>query len=530
MWNRRLWRLLLAAAAALVPACSQVRLPSWIVPGPPPTATSSPTRTATDSPGPTLTPWPALPTLSEGALGDDDPAAALLPAFAADADLARDLTRYAVDVRVEFESDSLRATLTGQARIIYVVPSGETLSDLVLMLWPNDPQYFATMRAGEALINGVRVVGRPELDGIALRFELAEPAEAGDALDVSLPFAVDAGGPIGGVVPKRFGITEGVLAAPTFYPLVPRRIDGAWQVEAAPYGGDTTNSDVATYRVDVTYPEGLTLAASGVEIETTTNDDGTRTARYLTGPMRDFAFTLGPHEVDERTVDGVVVRALSLPDHAEGAEVMLESAARQLEILNDLVGPYPYPELDVVDVPGAFGGIEYPGIVFVGTLGTDWVIEPTVHEVAHQWFYALIGGDQLHEPWLDEALATYAEVLYYEAIGRPGAATGLLSQFRAWLRTHPEPETPIGRSVAAYGDPEAYALFVYGKGALFLDALRGEIGDEAFEAFLHGYYQSQRYGFATGEEFQQHAEAACGCDLDELFDRWVWEGGQVPGV
>jgi hypothetical protein len=453
-----------------------------------------------------------------------------LPDFAADADLSPDLTRYWIETSVEFVSGDMSAQLQGQARLRYVVPDGQDIEDIPLMLWPNDPQYDASMTAGPALINGVPVEGELDIGGIVLWLPLPEPAAAGEVLDISLPFEIEAGGPIGGFDPKRFGITEGVLAAPTAYPLVPRRIDGAWQVETAPPGGDTTNSDTAYYLVDLTAPQDLSLAASGVTVDSTEHSDGTITQRFVTGPMRDFAFALGPFESSEAVVDGVIVRAWALPEHGPDADEMLDAAARQLAILNDLVGPYPYVELDVVDVPGAFGGIEYPGIVFIGTLGTTWLVEPTVHEVAHQWFYGLIGDDQLHEPWLDEAMASYAEVLYYEETGQRGAAAGLLSQFRNWLRSYPDPTLPVGRGVGDYPDPEAYALFVYGKGALFLDALRGEIGEEAFGEFLHAYFQQERYGFATADEFQQTAEATCACDLDELFDLWVWEGGEIPGL
>ena len=129
-----------------------------------------------------------------------------------------------------------------------------------------------------------------------------------------------------------------------------------------------------------------------------------------------------------------------------------------------------------------------------------------------------------------DLLATYAEVLYYEEVGRPGAASGLLSDFRNWVRFHPDPTLPIGLGVGDYDDEESYAAFVYGKGALFLDALRGRIGEEAFHEFLHSYFAEQRYGFASGVEFQQAAEAACACDLDALFDLWVWKGGDIPGL
>ena len=522
--------LVTAAAALSALACQPLTIPGLPVLTARATSTVPAAAPATRPPQATLLPLPVLPTIVIPPAAGVDPAQALLPAFAADVQLLPDRTRYWIDTSVEFVSGELRATLHGQMRLRFVVPEGETIESIPLMLWPNDPQYDAVMTAGPALIDGSPVAGETDLGGIVLWLLLPEPAEAGDVLDISAPFEIEAGGPIGGVDPKRFGITEGVLAAPTAYPLVPRRIDGAWQVETAPSGGDTTNSDTASYQVDLTVPEELALAASGVAIDSTVNGDGTVTTRYLTGPMRDFAFALGPFQSSEDIVDGVVVRAWALPEHSAEAEEMLDAASRQLGILNDLVGPYPYVELDVVDVPGAFGGIEYPGIVFIGTLGTSWLIEPTVHEVAHQWFYGLIGDDQLHEPWLDEALATYTEVLYYEEIGRRGAAAGLLSQFRSWVRSHPDPTLPIGRGVGQYPDPDAYAIFVYGKGALFLDALRGEIGDEAFGEFLKGYFQEQRYGFATGEEFQLAAEAACACDLGALFDLWVWVGGDIPGI
>jgi hypothetical protein len=528
--KRGLLFLLLAAILVGGPACQLLTLPG--LPAAPLGGPSAAPTVALPTLLPEATRPPAgnPPTITVPAQDPDDPARALLPAFAEDGDLSQGLTRYWIETEVDFQPGELQASLRGQARLRYTVPEGETIDALPLMLWPNDPQYHAEMTAGPALVNGTMVEGRSDLGGIVVWLPLPEPAGPGQVLDVNLPFEIEAGGPIGGLDPKRFGITEGVLAAPTFYPLVPRRVDGDWQVETAPPGGDTTNSDTAFYQVDLTVPDDLSTAASGVAVGSRPNPDGTVTTRYLSGPMRDFAFVVGPLQPVEQTVDEVIVRAWSLAEHGEDSDEMLEAAARQLEILNDLVGPYPYPELDVVDVPGAFGGIEYPGIVFIGTLGTSWLIEPTVHEVAHQWFYALIGDDQLHEPWLDEALATYSEVIYYEETGQRGAAAGLLSQMRSRVRSTPDPTLPIGWGVGEYPNPDVYAALVYGKGALFLDALRGEIGDEAFQAFLKSYFEQERYGFASGEEFQQVAEAACGCDLDELFDLWVWEGGEIPGL
>lgn len=33
---------------------------------------------------------------------------------------------------------------------------------------------------------------------------------------------------------------------------------------------------------------------------------------------------------------------------------------------------------------------------------------PVVHELAHQWWYGVIGNNEYADPWLDESFAVYA--------------------------------------------------------------------------------------------------------------------------
>ncbi len=453
--------------------------------------------------------------------------AALLPEFASDAESFPQATRYWIEVNVSFASGQSKALMEGLTRIRFTNHLEVALRDLVLMLWPNDSQYQAVMVAGPALIEGHLIQPDVELGGLVLRIPLPNALPAGETLDVSIPFKIEVGS-INKVFPQRFGISEGVLFTPTFYPLVPRLVDGEWQAEAAPPGGDTTNSDIAFYHVEVTAPAGTTLVASGIEISRDQTGDGSQRVTYVTGPMRDFALALGNFETKSRKVGNVFLHAWALPDHEDDMKTVLDAAVIQTQLLTELVGPYPYTELDLVDAPGAFGGIEYPGLVFIGTLGSSRVIRPTIHEVAHQWFYGLIGGDQLHDPWLDEAAATYAEALYYEYTFDVGRATGFLSDLRAVLRQHPDPTIPIGLSVGDYDSPSDYGLFVYYKGALFFDSLRRELGDRVFFTFLQTYYQDYRYEIANAQDFQAAAEETCECDLNDLFDLWVYEGGKLP--
>jgi aminopeptidase N len=452
------------------------------------------------------------------------------PEFVGDVEQLTSATRYIIEASVDLDLESQEARIEGVARIRFTNPLPEPLEDLVLMLWPNDDQYQSAMTAGPVLIGAEALGGEMNRGGIAMRVALPEPLAPGEALDASVPFSVQVDGPMRPESPKRFTITEDVLLAPTFYPLIPRLVGGEWQVLPAPPGGDTTNSDVAFYEVHLTTPAELALAASGVEVGQAENPDGTVTTSFATGPVRDFAFALGPLQLTERTVEGVLLRAWVLPQHAGDARGMLEAAAAQVRALTQAIGPYPYAELDLVDAPEAYGGIEYPGLVFIGTLGTFAMVEPVVHEVGHQWFYGVVGNDQLLDPWLDEGAATFTEILYYESAFGVQRGTTALEALRQVVEIEPEvAEMPVGLPVSEFRDEYEYAVVAYYKGALFFEALRRELGPDLFGDFLHAYYQEYRYEVATPEGFQNAAEETCGCDLDALFDLWVYEGGPLPG-
>ena len=145
-----------------------------------------------------------------------------------------------------------------------------------------------------------------------------------------------------------------------------------------------------------------------------------------------------------------------------------------------------------------------------------------VHEVAHQWFYNLIGNDQVLYPWLDEALAQYATGLYFqERYGESGYEGFRDSWLARWDRVDRK-EIPIGLPSDGY-DGLAYGAIIYGRGPLFIEALAQAMGEDPFLDFLHQYGSQLRWDIATPDKFHQLAEGACQCDLDELFATWVFE-------
>ncbi|MEP7358229.1 MAG: M1 family metallopeptidase [Anaerolineales bacterium] len=531
---RRPLRLLIPLLMATL-ACSTVTN-FFTIPGPEDLATDAvgvPSRTpvaATKAPAATRTPAqpaasltpPATPEALPFTLDEaDDAQAALLPADAADAAALPAATRYVIDVAVGVDG-TRSAAYSGREAIRYTNRESAPLATLVLMLWPNyREQYVGGLTLGRVTVGGAEV--KPEIfnGGLAARVALAQPLAPGASIDLEAEFsghAEDSGGNL-----ARFGLTQGVLLAPTFYPLIPRIVNGEWQTVRPPDGGDTTNSDTSFYAWRVTAPVGLAVAASGV-IASQEKTGDTQTQTLFSGPMRDIALVVGPLQLTQRTLaDGVVLNVWVLAEHKDEAAALLDQAGTQEENLDNLVGAYPFAELDVVDAPGAYGGVEYPGLVFIGVVDAfRGYEEATVHEVGHQWFYSLIGDDQLTQPWLDEAAASYTEVLYQEKTGGPQAAADAVENFRGYLNAASDPDLPVGRGVGDYPGPSDYGAIVYGKGALFFDALRRQLGDETFFKFLHNYYAKYRYGFADSAGFEATAEETCGCDLKGLFDEWVF--------
>lgn len=468
------------------------------------------------------------PTLFETAWADRSPfRAGLIDSEQAALDGLPGASVYHLDVTL---SDELTG-LQGQQEVHYTNQENTPLSEIYFRLFPN-------LADGSVIISNLKVDGRPvepgfELENSAMRAPLAAPLEPGESAVVQFDFAVqvsqDEGGNYG-----TFAFKEGVLALAHFYPLIPAYDDEGWNIEIAPYIGDVVYADSSFYLARVTAPLTPTLAASGVEINRKQSDTQ-QVVTYAAGPMRDFYLVASDRFTKtSRTVGQTVINSYAPTEFAAGAELALTQAETAFNSFNQRFGSYPFTELDLVSTTTFALGVEYPGIVAilvdlydpaknVRGMATSSLLEGVVaHEVGHQWFYSVVGNDQVDEPWLDEAMAQYATLVYYlDAYGEAGMAGFRRSLERRWERVG-RADIPIGLPVRDY-DETSYGAIVYGRGPLFVEELANTMGPEVFEAFLKDYYQSYKWGIVTSVDFKQTAERHCACDLTSLFEAWVYE-------
>jgi hypothetical protein len=440
----------------------------------------------------------------------------------------QNLSRYEIDLTVGIES----LTLTGSQVTRYVNNSAGTLEEIYFHLYPNSSRFAASMRLERAQVDEDEVDFQYEREGSVLRVPLSGGLLPGQSTTIALDFVAR--------VPRLdknyylvFASAQGVLSLGDWHPMVAVYDDEGWNL-GYPEGtvGEIVFSESAFYTVRISLPRrlGLEVVATGVEGEHVLNDDGTETIVYYGGPVRDFHIVISDrYDVSTTAVGETRITSYYWREHEECGNQALAFAERALTLYSELFGAYPFVELDLAEADLWPWAIEWPGLILVGEpLYSDpeeecgeWHV---VHEVAHQWWYSVVGNDQVDNPWLDEALANYSTALYYEMLCDPQRADATIEQHI---------DQPYENYLLAYGDGivgaptghytrASYYPLVYAKGAKFFDALRTEMGDEAFFKGLQDYYEKYKYLVARPGDLQQAMEGASGRPLGDFFRRWVF--------
>ncbi len=135
-----------------------------------------------------------------------------------------------------------------------------------------------------------------------------------------------------------------------------------------------------------------------------------------------------------------------------------------------------------------------------------------VHEIAHQWWYGLVGSDQALEPWLDEALAVYSERIFYE--NNYPANISWWWQFRV---DYFKPGGYVDMPVYSAGSQRQYVNAVYLNGAHFIDDVRERVGYGNFAKFLKAYAARYSRGHATSADFFAVLRETINVDISDLI-------------
>ncbi|MBI9043688.1 MAG: M1 family metallopeptidase [Anaerolineaceae bacterium] len=434
---------------------------------------------------------------------------------------------YHIDITIPSHMDFFE----GKQEVFYTNRETVALEEIYLHTYPAHSG--AEVEISNVSINGSSVEFEQQFDDQAIYIPLTDPLYPQGEIILKLDFKMtlphDMGGNYG-----LYGFFEDYLVLDLFYPMIAVYDDEGWNVKDLADWGDLTYLDSSFYMVRVQAPKEMNLATTGFMLEQEIEGKNQITT-FAAGPARDF-YIAGSEkfEVESTEVVGVLVNSYSDPEFAEGRAFVLHVAENALKSFNERFGDYPYHELDLIGTPMLAGGIEYPGIVALALEYYDpngtvagfpnhvFLETATAHEVGHQWFYNMVGNDQVDEPWLDEAVTQYVTSKYYEDVHSIYNANQYrASWYNLWDRVE-KAEIPVGLSTLDY-EGNQYAPIVYGRGPLFIMDLEHEVGEEIMKEFMKTYSTENRWEIATGEVFINTFEEICNCDTSELLDKWLYE-------
>jgi hypothetical protein len=474
---------------------------------------------------------------------------ALLPSADAfiDGHLTGELSHYTVDATFTPATTGDFATLEGELTLDWVNPADTAQSEIPLRLYANDSRY----RDGSIAISDVEIDGEevvPEYatsDDIDAAIPLPTPLKPDDRVELTLSFVAT----IPNDIVSGYGMFNHDSATDSYtldhwLPLVAGYDpENGFELDPVSVNGDPVFSTVAYFDVTLTTPSEMVVASTGTLEKESSKGDQT-IARFVSGPVRDFTLAISPNfKIATGKAGEIEIRSYYLTGHEERGKAARDWAIDAVNLFDDLIGPYPYKQLSVIDaaIGGGAAGIEFPQIIFIGSWYYDEPLDgetiprgqefTLVHEVLHQWWYGLVGNNQYQHAFLDESLTNYLTTVYFERVydeevAQQQTLLNILAPYLIYLYgvggTANE-DAVLDTPTDDFRSELAYSVIVYNKGPLAFQAIREAMGDDAFFSAIASYFDAHALQIAQPDDLLDAFVAETDVDIAAVWQNWIEE-------
>ena len=470
---------------------------------------------------------PILPTETAGPTETVAPADTAIPVETSNSSPtpapALERPQYVIDMQLNYATKAANISQT----ITYPNWTGETLPNLVLAVVPN-------LWTGGFSLKSVTVDDQPvtsyTIQDFNQRLEimLPQPIEPSRTAVVKLDYGLilpqmqaynDSSNDIR---PQIYGFSDRQTNFVDWYPfIVPYQPGEGWILHNPWFYGEHLVYDLADFDVRVTFTDGAKpeIASSGAEV--TSETEGTR--RFVLEAGRTFALSISDFfKVATREVNGVNVYSYYFGQYDAPGEAMLQTTTEAMVAFSEKFGPYQHKTLSAVQ--GDFNdGMEFSGLYFISrdyfnlydNTPKNYLVIIAAHETAHMWWFDRVANDQALEPWLDEALSTYSERIYYETVH-----PDLVEWWWSYRYFEFQQAGYVDTAIYDAGGQRPYWDKVYLTGARFFEDLREKVGDEIFYTFLRDYYDQLAGQRATGADFFRVFHQNSAADITDLLTQY----------
>lgn len=447
-------------------------------------------------------------------------------------------TRY--EITAEYSPES--RTLTGTAKVHFENCGNEEISVLKFQIYPNayrkdalykpvstayaDSAYYAGESWGEMSISSVHGSKNWEImgeDKNILYVFLERSLFPGDKVVLDIGFLTKLA-----QVNHRTGVTEHTVNLGNFYPILCGVKNGGFYECIYYSDGDPFFSECAEYKLRLTLPKEYQLASTGVLTEERMLESKKVHTVYATN-VRDFALVLSKEYREERTMVGDKELLYYYISDKEPAKT-LATAREAFSYFEKTFGEYPYARYTIAETGLCFGGMEYPMLSMLSDKLSGTERDRAIaHEVAHQWWYGVVGSDQTQDAWQDEGLAEYSAICFFEeyekyGLKREDLVASALREYRSYYDVYGSvlgrSDTSMTRDLKDYISDYEYQCLAYDKAVVMFDTLRKSVGDKKFFSALKRYYGDTRYAMNGVGELVGSFEKT-GLDVGGFFDSFL---------
>ena len=454
------------------------------------------------------------------------------------------------NITLSLSLDDSESEVSGNFTINYYNNEDVNLSSIPFHIYPSGMNY--DLRPGNILVHNVTTGTEPRIpidfnviSAVQLMWvNLDTPLAPGERIEFTIEFITVL--PDGGLDRANSNGTDSeqnrIYTFASAYPIpcVYDEADG-WNTDPYLQVGDPFYLDMAYYDVYIKIGVGFVVAATGALLDATF-DNMKWTYHYNPiYPVREFTFAASKYFiVDSQIYNGVNVSTYYLPSSIQywNGDGLLYSV-RSLQLFNQTFGEYPYPTLNVVESHGNYGGMEYPCQVYVahslvGRINQGYISEYYLevvfaHEIAHQWWYQLVGVDEIDQGFLDEGLAVWSHNYYGEIYHGSWDFLQIVKEWdyvRTYYHDTGENNT-INQTLYGFEESSVYYYTAYHKTPLLFQKLRVFLGDEVFFDGLRSFFETSEYENVFLTDFIQSMEDAAGYGLDWYFIPW-FNNPQLP--
>ncbi|WP_405156878.1 M1 family metallopeptidase [Paenibacillus sp. FSL K6-0108] len=449
-----------------------------------------------------------------------------------------------IQYRIQARLDEKKMTIEGSESITYRNTSKDTLKQLVFHTYADanlseSTQTTMFKRSNEEIsknnpdkkpedfLGGIDIE-KVTADGQALEFsnkdqamsvKLEQPLQPGESVSVQVHFNLKI--PYGS---QRLSYYKDIINGAHWFPVMSVYDEDKHEWDSKPYSKtfETDYYTSADYEVQFNVPDEYQVVMPG----TITTRDDTETGRKVVSTVaentREFAFFASPNfKVDSVTRNGLTVEYYYFDNQLGKKKVVdgyVDQAFKAIDFFSEKYGKYPYPEFRIVESYVEGVAIEYSRLIQMGQIEINSAPEQDtvfVHEIAHQWFHALIGNNSETESFLDEGFADFSKVYFSEKHG--DTMNGFKSiQFD---------DSTVDKAIASTNDEvgDWASPVYYDKGRQAIYQLYRSVGEEKFDDFMKEYFKRYVYQNTTINGLLQTIEDVLGKEARDDMKTALYE-------